>query len=319
MVKPVITPLSQALSEGTLSRAELRSLMARSDRAGLTRLAIWIGLVAATAGLVWLSLGSWWLLPAMFIHGIVLVHHFSLQHECVHYTVFRTRGLNNIVGNFCAIVIMLPHQFFRYEHCDHHTYTQIAGDDPELIPLPAGFGAYLLYISALPYWRTKFAEIARHFAGRLTSAEKKFVPESEYAAVILEARIMVLIFAAVFATMIALDWWAPLWFWFLPVAMAEPVMRFIRMTEHVGRPLVAQMRQNTRTNTVSLPWRFLCWNMNYHAEHHYASSVPFHALPRLHKTLKDQIYIEKHGYLGAHKDILRQISVLKRGSAVEPV
>ena len=47
--------------------------------------------------------------------------------------------------------------------------------------------------------------------------------------------------------------------------------------------------------------------MNYHAEHHYVSSVPFHALPRLHEKLKDHIYVEENGYMGAHVDIVRQL------------
>ena len=80
------------------------------------------------------------------------------------------------------------------------------------------------------------------------------------------------------------------------------------MTEHVGRPNIFDMKENTRTNLVSKPLQFLCWNMNYHAEHHYASSVPFYALPELHKKLKDVIYIEPRGYLGAHIDILSQLT-----------
>ena len=86
--------------------------------------------------LVWLALDSPWLLPAMFVHGVVLVHHFSLQHECTHYTAFRTRRLNDVVGAACGFVIMLAPRFFRYEHCDHQTWTQLEGRDPELIPLP---------------------------------------------------------------------------------------------------------------------------------------------------------------------------------------
>ena len=107
--------------------------------------------------------------------------------------------------------------------------------------------------------------------------------------------------------MLWFGWTAPIWYWFIPLVLGEPVMRFIRMTEHVGRPTVPQMSQNTRTNLVSLPWRFLGWNMNYHAEHHYVSSVPFHALPRLHEKLRDHIHVEPDGYLGAHRDILRQL------------
>lgn len=32
--------------------------------------------------------------------------------------------------------------------------------------------------------------------------------------------------------------------------------------------------------------RFLCWNMNYHIEHHMYPMVPFHQLPALHERGK---------------------------------
>jgi len=54
------------------------------------------------------------------------------------------------------------------------------------------------------------------------------------------------------------------------------------------------------------PLRFLCWNMNYHAEHHYAPSVPFHALPALHRRIGEHLP-RARGYLGAHREILRQL------------
>ena len=307
MARDVVTPITQALAEGKLTRAELRALMTRSDAAAFRHLAGWIALILATGTLVWLSLGTWWMLPAMFVHGVVLVHHFSLQHECVHYTVFRTRKLNDHVGVVCGWIIGLPHQFFRYEHCDHHTYTQLHGEDPEMIELPKTIWGYLWYLSAIPYWRTKLSEIFRHALGRLNETERRFVPKVAEATLIREARVMVAVYALIGIAMIALQWWAPLWFWLIPLILGEPVMRFVRMTEHVGRPTVAKMRVNTRTNLVSRPMQFLCWNMNYHAEHHYASSVPFHALPRLHDKLRDHIHVEPGGYLGAHRDILAQI------------
>ena len=89
--------------------------------------------------------------------------------------------------------------------------------------------------------------------------------------------------------------------------IGESLMRFIRFVEHVGRPMVAEMRHNTRTTLVSPLWRFLCWNMNYHAENHYVPSTPFHALPALHDKLKDHVHVEPNGYIGAHIDILSQI------------
>jgi len=306
-MKEIATPLTQALQEGKLTREELRGFMTRSDGPALRRLAVWILVVLCTGSLIALTWNSWLVWPAMFLHGIVVVHHFSLQHECVHSTVFRTRWLNKVVGTLCGLIIILPFKHFRYEHCDHHTYTQLEGDDPELVPMPKSLAGYLWYISAVPYWRTKFTELARHSMGRLTPDEERFIPKSERGAITFEARAMVAFYAALLVGMAATGWWAPVWYWLIPLFLGEPVMRFIRMTEHVGRPTVAQMHENTRTNLVALPWRFLGWNMNYHAEHHYAASVPFHALPRLHDKLKDHIYVEKGGYLGAHRDILRQL------------
>jgi fatty acid desaturase len=303
----VHTPITQALQEGALTRRELKALMQRSDKPALLRLLVWFCVLGITTSIVWISIGHWYLLPAMLVHGIVLVHHFSLQHECCHYTAFRTRWLNDWVGNICGLVIMLPNRFFRYEHCDHHTYTQVVGKDTEMIELPKTLLGYFAYISSYPYWRSKFSELGRHCLGRLTASDKSFVPREERGTVILEARLMAAFYAIVIIVSMTYQLWGILWFWFLPVVLGEPVMRAIRMTEHVGRPTVTDMKTNTRSNRVALPWRFLCWNMNYHAEHHYASSVPFHALPALSEKLEGYIYTEDRGYFGAHVDIVSQL------------
>jgi fatty acid desaturase len=243
----------------------------------------------------------------MFIQGIILVHHFSLQHECCHYTAFKTRKLNDILGHICGFSIMLPNQHFRYEHCDHHTYTQLKGKDPELIELPMSLNKYLWYISAFPYWKNKFSEIYRHLKGQLRAEEINFIPKQEQKTIFREARVMVLLYILILFTCTIYNFWAPLWYWWLPVMLGEPVMRAIRLTEHVGRPNTDDLKENTRSSLVSLPMQFLSWNMNYHAEHHYASSIPFHALPKLHKKLKGFVYVEKRGYFGAHLDIISQL------------
>ncbi len=307
MAQAIVTPLTQVLEEGRLTRDELRALMQRSNGPAFRRLALWIVVLILTSTLITLAWDTWLVWPAMFMHGIVVVHHFSLQHECVHYTVFRTRWINDLVGQICGLIIFLPHRFFRYEHCDHHTYTQLHGKDPELIEMPNSIWQYLWMLSAVPYWKYKVSEVVRHAFGHLSETERRFIPSVEHNAVFRDARMMLAVYGTLLLGMALSGWWMPVWYWFIPLALGEPVMRVIRLSEHVGRPTIAQMHQNTRTNLVSVPWRFLSWNMNYHAEHHYAPSVPFHALPSLHEKLKDHIHIEQHGYLGAHRDILGQL------------
>jgi len=304
---PVRHPLTQAMQEGAITRAELKTLMQRSDQPALIRLVIWFAVMGLTATGIWLSHGSWLMLPAMFLHGVVLVHHFSLQHECCHYTAFKTRWLHDVVGNYCGLVIMLPNRFFRYEHCDHHTFTQVPGRDPEMIEMPQTFAEYFWYLSSIPYWQSKFKELWRHSLGRITREDKQFVPREEHRTVILEAQLMVTFYSVIFILCLVFQVWGILWYWLIPVVLGEPLMRAIRMTEHVGRPTVSDMKTNTRSNLVTLPFRFLCWNMNYHAEHHYASSVPFHALPALNEKLNAYLYTEERGYIGAHKNIVSLI------------
>ncbi len=303
----VLTPITQAMQEGALTRRELKHLMRRSDKPAFLRLCLWCLLIVVTSTGIFWSQGNMWMLPAMFVHGVVLVHFFSLQHECCHYTAFRTRWLNDVVGNICALVIMLPHQFFRYEHCDHHTYTQIKGKDTELIELPETMGGYLLYLSSIPYWKTKLSELSRHASGRLSTDELRFVPRKERKRIVAEARLMVSFYACVVLLSIVFQSTVAIWYWLVPVLLGEPLMRAIRMTEHVGRPTVSDMKTNTRSNRVSRLMQFLCWNMNFHAEHHYASSVPFHALPELNRKLSGYVYTEPSGYLGAHRDIVSQL------------
>ncbi|MEM7547639.1 MAG: fatty acid desaturase [Pseudomonadota bacterium] len=309
-MESVVTPQTQAMAADALvPRRDLKRLMRRSNAPGLWHLALWMIVLASTGALVWGAGDALWLLiPAMFLHGIVVVHHFALQHECSHYTAFRSRWICNLLAHICGFILVIPPRFFRYEHCDHHTYTNLHGRDPEMIELPISLGKYLLYLSAIPYWRSQFGGMFRRSAGVLTAEEQRFIPREERGKVIWEGRAMIAGYLTIIGLMATTGWLAPLFYWWLPMFMAEPVMRFIRMTEHVGRPNVPDMRVNTRTNVVSAPWRFLAWNMNYHAEHHYAASVPFYALGDLHHRIRDDIFVERHGYLSAHLDIIRSMA-----------
>ena len=98
--------------------------------------------------------------------------------------------------------------------------------------------------------------------------------------------------------------WGALIYWFLPRLIGEPFMRLIRITEHVGRPRVSDMLENTRTVEAMLPLRLLAWNMCFHIEHHAIPSVPFHRLPSLHTDLKPYAADVCSGYVEAHREII---------------
>jgi len=101
----------------------------------------------------------------------------------------------------------------------------------------------------------------------------------------------------------------------LPLLLGQPVMRWIRMTEHVGCITEPDPLRNTRSTDVAAPWRWLAWNMNYHAEHHIAPPVPFHALPRLRAQLGASLPV-RQGYGAAHREIIGQLRIGNRASTM---
>jgi fatty acid desaturase len=121
MRQTIQTPISQAMAQGIVSRQELKRLMRRSNRPAISRLIGLAILLGFTGFCVAQAMTTAWIWLAMFFHGIVIVHLFSLQHECVHYTVFRTRWLNDVEGRISGWINVVPNRIISNEHCNHHT------------------------------------------------------------------------------------------------------------------------------------------------------------------------------------------------------
>ena len=288
-----------------LAPAQIDALMARSNGPAAWHLLGHTLAVALSGALVALAVGSWLVVPAMFVLGVVLTHLFAPQHECAHFSAFRSRRANEWVAWFCGAVIMVPQVHFRYEHHHHHSFTNLHGQDPELIPMPASAWGYLWYLSAVPYWWGSWSGIARRSLGHLSEEEQGFLPLRERSRVAWESRVLALAYGLL-AGVVLSGWTAPLTYWFFPLMLGQPVMRFIRMTEHVGCPNVPDLLQNTRTTRVAAPWRLLAWNMNFHAEHHLLPAAPYHALPGFHALISGRIP-ERQGYWQGHREILERL------------
>src|SRR3546814_15741892 len=83
-------------------------------------------------------------------------------------------------------MLVLPADYFRAFHLQHHRFTQDRRRDPELAAPPlAGRRAYLWHVSGIPYWRDRFAATGRHALGRVT---EDFVPAALRPAIVRDAR-----------------------------------------------------------------------------------------------------------------------------------
>ena len=284
---------------------ELKQLRQRSDGPGLAFLAGHAVTLLITGWLVAKALGSAWMLPAMFVHGVVIVHLFAPFHESTHGTAFRTRWLNRSVAWFTGLALQLPPTHFTLEHAAHHKYTQDPVRDPERIPEAYSIRGYLWFATAIPYFRSALANLYNHARGSFTDMELTFIPPNSRAKVQREAWIIWSVYLGVALLSLVLQSWAAVIFWLLPRVIGEPVMRIIRMSEHGACPLVPDMLRNTRTVITLPPLRWLNWNNAHHAEHHAMPAIPFHALPGLHQHLGRHIEEVRPGYADTQAHILR--------------
>ena len=289
----------QALA--ALDPATLTALKEPVDGPGLMRLAIHLLLLAMTGSLVAILHHPLLLIPALVLHGIVLVFLFTLEHEAIHGTAFRTAAINRIVAECAGFLLLLPPRYFRYFHFAHHRHTQDAGLDPELAaPRPRDVTEYAIHLSGIPYWRAQIAVLTGNALGRTAHA---FMPIGGRAAVKWEARLYFAAYASLAIVTIHAGWIWPLWYWLIPAVLGQPFLRAYLLAEHAACPLVADMLENTRTTFTNRAINLLAWNMPHHTAHHALPVVPFHRLPQLTERLRPHLKVTAEGYVDAHRHI----------------
>lgn len=286
-----------------LDKDQRASLLARSDRAGLTHLAGHLAVLGLTSIWIWYAAPFWQL--GLLIQGIALIFLFTLLHECVHKTPFATQRLNTVVAAVCGFILLLPAQWFTYFHLAHHRHTHDPQRDPELAaPKPQNWRQYLIYMSGVPVWLSQIRVLASN-AGN--GPIDDFVPSEKRGKIRREARLVI----SLYALIASLSWYAGsqilLWLWVGPALLGQPFLRGYLLAEHTLCPHVSNMLENTRTTFTGTLVRFIAWNMPYHTEHHVYPAVPFYKLPEFHQTLRQQLRCTEDGYTSFHKRFADQL------------
>jgi fatty acid desaturase len=267
-----------------------KQLTRRSDLIGLAYLGGHFSAIGCTGALVYLSYGTFLILPAMFVHGIVLACLFAPMHECSHGTAFRSRWLNEFSYRLVSLVYISQPTWYRYRHAVHHTYTQIQGKDPAMVlPSPTTWQHYLEQIVGWRFWTTFPVAITKHALGTMRPQDSWYIPKGDLPRIYYEARFMIAAYSAVAAIAIYFGSFAPLIYWLLPRMMGEPLQRVWRIAEHKGCDEGPDVRTNTRSTQANFVMRALCWNMPFHSEHHVCPQIPFFALPALNKIAGDKL------------------------------
>ncbi|WP_255087228.1 fatty acid desaturase [Synechococcus sp. Tobar12-5m-g] len=288
----------------------LRELNGRSDRAGWSQ-TLGHGALILASGWVWGHGAFPWVvrLPALLLLGWGLAFAFCAMHECGHRTAFASRAVNDAVAWWAGVLSFYNADFYRRYHQWHHRYTNQPGLDPELEDAPPTSRAgYLLQLSGLPWWTGKLRGHWRGLRGEFSA--NPYIPADAAPSV----RSSLWKQAAVYGVVLGLS--VPggngflLWFWLLPLALGQPLLRFVLLAEHGGCSNSGDGLANTRTTHTLAPLRWLMWNMPYHVEHHLFASVPFHALATAHQHIAPRLVHNAPGYLAVHRRFLADPSVL---------
>ena len=290
-----------------ISREQIKELMSRSDQPAIRDTAIWLGLLlgcAAVAIALWPSAWAW---PFLLIYGVLYGSSGdSRWHECVHRTAFKTPWMNDTVYHIASFMMIRNPVVWMWSHSRHHSDTIIVGRDPEISQMrPPKLWRLLMNLFGLRDGVLSLWRMLRHATGRLDPQETAYVPERERPRAYRVARIWCVIYASTIITAIAMASWLPLLLIGLPRFYGAWHQVMTGVLQHAGlADNVLDHRLNSRTVYMNPISRFVYWNMNYHVEHHMFPTVPFHALPRLHALIKDDLPPANSGILDAWKEVL---------------
>ena len=296
--------------QSPVSRGKMRKLLERKNGPAIRDTFLLIAILVGT-GFATVSLwGTWWIIAPYLVYAAFYgTASDSRWHECGHGTAFRSDWMNNMVYEIASFMVMRESVIWRWSHTRHHSDTIIVGRDPEIqIPRPPDIRGLALALINYGGYLGYYPALVKHAMGRMTEAEKTFVPETEYGKVYRNARLCVLVYFAVILSAIVIGSWIPIFLFVLPQFFGTWPMIVHNTTQHAGlAENVLDHRLNCRTVYMNPISRFMYWNMNYHVEHHMYPLVPYHALPDLHKEVIDDCPPPYRSILTAWREILPSI------------
>lgn len=128
-----------------IEKKQLKALAKRSNKPGLLYIAQWFVALLVTGSLVWATLGTIWVWPAMVLYSaFCAVPFYSMSHETAHGTAFKSRWLNEAVLWISSLINVEEPLHRRYTH----THTCHVGVDSQMpFDTPMDFKGWVADIS----------------------------------------------------------------------------------------------------------------------------------------------------------------------------
>lgn len=286
------------LERPVLDKAQRAALREPNDALSARHLMlqlIWMGGTLAATVLV----PDPWRWVAFALHGTAHLSMFALLHESCHNTVFRARSLNVAAGWIAALSQPMSPALMRAFHFTHHRHTHQLDKDPELggIAFMLDWPRHVFFLTSLTglpligarvVWST-FAAVTPSVGpfGALWDKVLPFVKPKERRRIGWEARALLLVHAGLIAAAV-MGATAAVWF-YAGMFLGHAYLGAYVTCEHRGLPSDGDIFARTRSIDTIAPLKWLLWNMPYHAEHHAWPAIPWHALPKVHELVRDEL------------------------------
>jgi Na+-transporting NADH:ubiquinone oxidoreductase subunit F len=296
--------------QSPVPRPLMRKLLERRDGPAIRDTIIWFGLIIGLGYLTYRLWPSWWAIVPYLIYAVLYASTSdSRWHEAGHGTAFKTDWMNNVLYEIASFMVMRESIVWRWSHTRHHSDTIIVGRDPEIaVPRPPDIAAIIRNLFNIGVYPVYFRRIIMHSLGQMAPAEKMFIPESQFPKIYTRARIYVAVYTTTIGLAIYTQSILPLLLVGLTNLFGTWLLLVYGLTQHAGlAENVLDHRLNCRTVYMNFINRFLYWNMNYHVEHHMFPLVPYHALPRLHEAVKEDMPKPYPSLLAAWREIMPAI------------
>lgn len=266
-------------------RAELREIADLGNAITVS----WV--LVAPVLILWATVlvDRWWAYPIAFVAmGATFPRFYILNHEAAHRLLFSNRRLNDLVGEKLMGLIAFGDggSGYRLTHTQHHR--------DEFGPREPDFGLYARYPIPRDSMRRKLTRDATGVSGWkiLKPVFKGLLRPGFRTRALRTLGAQALIFLVFLA---AGHPWLYLFLWFLPwMTYWRVVNRLRALAEHAGMTRSDDRRYTT--HHVRQHWLpsalFVPFNTGYHLAHHVDSGIPWRQLPRLHRALEEDGYLE---------------------------
>ena len=294
--------------ENILSDKRLRELSKRRNGPAAMCFVSHFAAITINSYLMVVSCGSWWFVPLFMLQGMLLNFLYAPEHECDHFTAFRSRWLNVWGARVCGFCIVLPNDYHRFSHYAHHRHTQDWKKDPELLarkPI-CNVRNYLWLLSGLSTTVGRLRILFVHATGNV---DEWYANDAQRRTLVTSARWhLFLYFLVLISATIIWGLW-PFVLWIAPLVLMRWTYYMQGLGEHAGLTHRDNTLLNTRTFTTNIFMRLLNWNMTYHAAHHTFPSIPFYRLPALQREIESKLpyQLPSSPYLSFHYGMLKRL------------